>query len=104
VDADGRLHTAGSSNDQMRQLELFEIQQQQGPCPEAVRDREVVIAKDLEASRERWPLFASEALNSGFRSAHAIPMRLRDDTVGAINLLTPTPDAMTSEDLGVAQA
>ena len=36
----------------------------------------------------RWPHFATVAVEAGFRSAFALPLRLRDTTIGALNLVS----------------
>ena len=100
----GHLQPVAASTERIRLLELFELQNQDGPCLDAFRTGETVIAADLEQERERWPNFATEALQVGFRAAHSIPMRLRDDTIGAINLLRINTGDLTGEDTKLARA
>lgn len=100
----GHLQPVAASTERIRLLELFELQNQDGPCLDAFRTGETVIAADLEQQRERWPNFATEALQVGFRAAHSIPMRLRDDTIGAINLLRLNTGDLTGEDTKLARA
>jgi hypothetical protein len=63
-----------------------------------------VVAADLSEHVERWPGFAEQALSSGFRSAHSIPMRLRDTTIGAINLLRAKTGDLEQTDATLARA
>ena len=81
-----------------------ELQNQDGPCLDAFRTGQAVAAIDLEQHRERWPNFATEALQVGFRAAHSVPMRLRDDTIGAINLLSVEPGGLSADDASLARA
>src|SRR5450432_2585930 len=74
----GNLWLAASSSEAMRLLELFELQQQEGPCLDAFRTGERVGHENLEAGAGRWPSFASAAVEAGFESAFALPLRLRD--------------------------
>ncbi len=100
----GTLELAASSSEAMRLLELFELQEQEGPCLDAFRTGDLVEHEDLEAGTGRWPLFAGAAIRAGFRSALAIPLRLRDATLGALNLLSVTHVPMSQADMIVARA
>jgi transcriptional regulator with GAF, ATPase, and Fis domain len=80
------LHVVGASSEQSRLLELFQLQREQGPCLDCYRSRGAISVPDIDAAAERWPLFAAAALNSGYRSVHAMPLRLRKDVIGALNL------------------
>src|SRR5207247_3111960 len=84
----GSLGLVASSSEAMRLLELFELQEQEGPCLDAFRTGERVQHVNLDAGSGRWPSFSAAARKAGFRSALALPLRLRDATLGALNLLT----------------
>src|SRR5437588_3136797 len=86
----GELQVVASSSDAMRVLELFELQAEEGPCPDSYRTGEPVVNQDLATVDGRWPRFAPQALAAGFRSVHALPMRLRGVTIGALNLFRAT--------------
>ncbi len=100
----GGLRLVASSSEAMRLLELFELQAQEGPCLDAFRTGESVKHENLEADAGRWPMFATVAIQSGFLSAVALPLRLRDVTLGALNLLSVSRDPMADADLIVARA
>jgi transcriptional regulator with GAF, ATPase, and Fis domain len=104
VGPDGDLRVMASSSEAMRLLELFELQAQEGPCLECYRTGEPVVNQDLTTVNGRWPRFAPEALAAGFRSAHALPMRLRGVTLGALNLFRIEQGAMREADVVAAQA
>jgi len=63
-----------------------------------------VNATDLEEAGERWPTFTAEALRVGFRAVHALPMRVRNETIGALNLFRTETGALSEADLRAAQA
>ena len=99
-----RLGLVASSSEAMRLLELFELQAQEGPCLDAFRTGERVGPENLEATSPRWPLFSAAAVMAGFRSAVALPLRLRDATLGALNLFTVTVTPVDEADIVVARA
>jgi len=101
---DGALRVMASSSEAMRVLELFEVQAQEGPCLDCYRSGQPVIEADLATHASRWPRFVPEALAAGFRSVHALPMRLRGTIIGALNLFHIDPHAMGPADVGAAQA
>jgi GAF domain-containing protein len=88
----------------MRVLGVFELQTQDGPCLDAYRTGERVEHEHLRAGTGRWPRLATVALQAGFRSAFALPLRLRDMTVGAMNLFHAEQTPMDERDVIVARA
>ena len=104
VAPDGELRVMTSSSEAMRVVELFELQSQEGPCLDCYRSGEAVVNHDLAAADSRWPEFAAVALEAGFRSADAVPMRLRSQIIGALNLFRSEPGALNDRDVIVAQA
>jgi GAF domain-containing protein len=100
----GGLGLVASSSEAMRLLELFELQEQEGPCLDAFRTGERVGHENLDAGAGRWPSFSAAALQAGFVSASALPLRLRDVTLGALNLLSVTRAPMEEADVIVARA
>jgi GAF domain-containing protein len=98
------LGLVASSSEAMRLLELFELQAQEGPCVDAFRTGELTQHEILIAGSGPWPSFTAAALNAGFRSAFAIPLRWRDVTLGALNLLSVSQEPMGDADKIVARA
>ena len=101
---DGDLRVMASSSEAMRVLELFELQSEDGPCPDCFLSGKPVINQDLATVNGRWPRFAPQALAAGFRSVHALPMRLRDTVIGALNLFHVEAGEMRQADVDAAQA
>ena len=103
-DGNGQLHVLASSNEEARLLELLQVQADRGPCLRAFRTGERVLVDDLRADTERWPAFAAQAAEYNFRSVSALPLRLRAERVGALNLFRTETGALTPSHLAVGQA
>jgi GAF domain-containing protein len=104
VAPEGDLRVVASSSDEMRVLELFELQSEEGPCPDCYRTGEPALHANLAADEGRWPKFGPVALEAGFRSVHAVPMRLRGVTIGALNLFRADEGLLDEADVVAAQA
>ena len=96
ADSGGTLRLVAASTEQARVLELFQIQNDEGPCLDCYRSGQAVIVSDIQAGRAtaRWPRFAAAAGEMGFAGVHALPMRLRDQVVGTLNLFRIAPDGL----------
>jgi GAF domain-containing protein len=99
----GELQFVASSSEEMRVLELFQTQTNEGPCVDCYHDGLAITNHALSESDGRWPLFTPKALAYGFRSVHSLPMRLRGRTIGALNLFRTHQGTLTDEDAGMAQ-
>jgi hypothetical protein len=104
ADGNGRLRHAACSSEQMRLAELFEIQLEQGPCFDAYRRHAAISSDSPEDALTRWPAFAPRAIESGFLSVSAVPMRLRAQVIGALNLFSTDRRRLATADVRVAQA
>jgi transcriptional regulator with GAF, ATPase, and Fis domain len=104
ADRDGELRVMAASDEQVRLLELFQLQSDEGPCLESYRTGTPVIVADLTREIERWPRFATAAHRSGFTAVQALPMRLRDEVVGALNLFRAEPGPFDPAGTLIAQA
>ena len=101
---DGRLRVLASTSDAMRLLELFELQADEGPCLDCFRTGQPVGNEELTSAHARWPRFAAEALEAGFHSVQALPLRLRGNVIGALNLFHINAVEPGRADAEVAQA
>lgn len=102
-DQRGGLRVMASSSERARLLELFELQNEQGPCLDSFRTGKPVNAQDL-LEENPWPLFSAEAIEAGIRSVHSLPLRFRSETIGALNLFRTSPGLMAEVELEAAQA
>ncbi len=104
--ADGvdTLRVAAASTTRMHALELLEVQRRQGPCYDAYTRSQQIVVEDLWTCAERWPEVVSRARELGLCAVVASPMRLRTDTLGALNLFREEPGPFAEDDVAVVRA
>lgn len=102
--ARGELRVMASSSERMRALELIEFQNDEGPCRDCLLSGERVLNVRLDQAEDRWPRFAPQARESGFQMVHALPLRLRSDVIGAMNIFSPGLVELSGEDVNLTQA
>lgn len=100
----GDLRVVASSSEAMRIVEVFELQSQEGPCLDCYRTNAHIMNQDLAERGTPWPTFAPAALQAGFRSVHALPMRLRGQVIGALNLFRSDSGSLAPDDVLAGQA
>ena len=103
-DLRGGLQVLAATSEQTRLLDLLQIQSDAGPCLQAYRTGQQVLVEDLRSENTQWPEFAARASAEGFGAVYAIPLRLRTERIGALNLFRTQPVMMGDSDLLVAQA
>ncbi|MDA0249532.1 MAG: GAF and ANTAR domain-containing protein [Actinomycetota bacterium] len=103
-DMQGDLHVLASSSENTRLLELLQVEADLGPCLLAYRSGEQVAVDDLRVDSQRWPEFAKRAEEYNYRSVCALPLRLREERVGALNLFRNEPGSLVPADIAVGQA
>ena len=104
ADRRGVLHVVAASSEVTRNLELFQLQREEGPCLDCYRGGTAVVVADLSRERDRWPQFVAAATQAGFASVHALPMRLQDSVLGTLGLFGEEPGQLNDEDLDLGQA
>ena len=100
----GQLQLVASSNEHVRLLELFQLQSREGPCVDAFATGIRVGHPDLTAADSRWSQFAPAAIGAGFAAVDALPMRLRSEVIGALNIFRTGVGELTDSALYTAQA
>jgi GAF domain-containing protein len=99
----GVLRVVAASSERVELLELFELQNEEGPCLECYNAGSAVMADNLDEV-QAWPRFSEEARGSGFRAVQAVPLRLRGQVIGALNLFRAQPGRLDDQQLSVCQA
>ena len=104
ADPRGQLRLVAASSEAVRLLEIFQLEGEEGPCLETIRTGQPVIEPDLRHAQQRWPAFTPAALQAGFIAVHALPMRLREQILGGLNLFHDQPGPFDAADMRIGQA
>jgi len=103
ADRSGHLRVMAASTEQIAVLELFQVQNEEGPCLDSFRTGEVVIDSDMGPG-SIWPRFAAESVAAGYPSVCAVPLRLRNAVLGGLNLFMTDRVGLSATDIALAQA
>jgi GAF domain-containing protein len=103
-DQRGGWWPAAGSSEHAALVDVFASTAERGPCMECVRTGSVVSSADLVADLPRWPEFARIATSAGFHAVCAVPMRLREQVIGALALLNTGPVAIDGASVVLGQA
>jgi GAF domain-containing protein len=101
---DQHLDVIASTSEASRLIGLMQIRSGEGPCVEAVTTGKVVSVENRAEMGSRWPTFASQNEGLEYLSVHAIPLRLRGETIGSLNLFRNHEGALNQDDAIAAQA
>jgi hypothetical protein len=103
-DVDGELRLAAASFEHLQLLERIVLPYDEGPLLECARSGEPIARPDLRDAVGRWPTFANAAIESGFCSVHALPLRYDTAVIGAVELLRAERGAMPTAPLALLRA
>ena len=98
-----RLRLLAATSEQARELELFQLQADEGPCVDCYSSGLPVSIADVQGALERWPRFVPAAVDAGFASVHAVPMRAAGIVLGALGLFGTRRGELNDADLLVGK-
>jgi GAF domain-containing protein len=99
------LRVVAASSEAAELMELFQLQSDEGPCLDCFQNAAPVSIADLNDAVDRWPRFVAAVAERGqFRAVHALPLRLRGQAIGALNLFDREPGPLPEPDLALGQA
>lgn len=97
-------HGVAASAERVALIELSSQRHEEGPWQDCYRTGEQVAVPDLVAEQDRWPTYVEEVRQAGFAAVHAVPLRRREDLIGAVTLFRTTPGELEKPDAQLAQA
>ncbi|WP_099037303.1 GAF and ANTAR domain-containing protein [Mycobacterium neglectum] len=98
-----QLRLLAATTEQARELELFQLQADEGPCVDCYSTGQPVSVADLNDAIAQWPRFVPAALEADFASVHAVPMRAAGIVLGALGLFGSNSGELNDADRLVAQ-
>jgi GAF domain-containing protein len=104
ADVDGTLEVVASTSEASRLVEVMQLGASAGPCVDCYTTGETVSVPDISTTPDKWKAFRDSAAGQGFASVYALPMRLRETTIGALNLLRDETGELNERDVRAAQA
>jgi len=105
ADTRGVLRVTASSSERIRDLELYELQNHDGPCLECFTSGKPIVNVHLEAiAPDRWPRFAPRARGAGYCVVHAFPIRHRAQTIGMVNAFDSAERDLDPDDVHLGEA
>lgn len=104
ADQRGQLQVVASTTHEARIVELFALQVSEGPCLDCFESGRPVVNVRLDEAEDRWPSFTASAAEAGFRSTHALPLRLRNQVLGVVSLFCSRTATLSEDNLAVGQA
>lgn len=104
TNAADELEVVASTSEANTLVEIMQLDANAGPCLECFRTRAVVSLPDVDIGSSRWPDFSATALAQGIHSVYAIPLRLRETTIGTLNLMRNERGELNPHDIRAAQA
>jgi GAF domain-containing protein len=104
ADENDTLQVMASTSERSSLIEALQLQSHEGPCIQAYLTGEVVTIDDIRELEGHWARFQALAESQGFRSVHAVPLRLRNKRLGALNLFRERTGPLNSDDATMAQA
>jgi hypothetical protein len=98
-----QLRLLAATSEQARELELFQLQADEGPCVDCYATGQPVSIADIQPAIDQWPRFVPAAVGAGFASVHAVPMRAAGIVLGALGLFGARTGELDEADLLVGQ-
>lgn len=100
VQGRGRVETVATSDELPCAVDAAQYATGEGPCLEALWDREAVHTPDL-AVTDRWPAFAPRAVELGVRSMLSFRLFAEADGTAGLNLYNGRPGAFDEQSVSV---
>lgn len=104
VSGRGDLELLSSTRHDVTHLEVYQVQQDRGPCVEVARTGLRTSLPTPDALVDRWDDVGRAIVDGGFRAVHAVPLRWQGDSFGTLNAFSIHPRSLGDDEFGLLQA
>ena len=99
----GGMEVATANTEKGAIVERLEAELGEGPCSDALETGEQIAVPDLEQSVDAYPRFTPRALEAGVRAIHGLPLSVRGEVVGSVDLVATEVLHLGAAELATAQ-
>lgn len=82
----GTLELLAATSHRAADLELAQLQAEEGPCFDSINESVVVQVEGRDALLTRWPTTGRHMIEAGYDAVQATPMTWRGQTFGGLNI------------------
>ncbi|MDD7965900.1 GAF and ANTAR domain-containing protein [Actinomycetospora lemnae] len=97
ITEDRNVTSRGPSSEAVTKLDQLQTELAEGPCVDVITelpDDGVIVAQDLDgADAQRWPRFAPQAVEAGYRAILSTRLSTQEGIQAALNLYAAKPHA-----------
>jgi diguanylate cyclase (GGDEF)-like protein len=98
LDEQARPHFTAATDKRILVIERLQLELGEGPCILSFESGDAVISPDL-SKETRFAQFAARALEEGLGAVHSFPLRLDGRRLGALDLYSLGPHALSAGDI-----
>jgi GAF domain-containing protein len=98
----GKAVTAASTAALAVDVDELQYGADQGPCLDAAREHVIRVVEDM-TEEQRWPAYSPHAAERGVRSSMSVPLPVREQVLGAINVYSRSPRVFGEDDVAAAE-
>src|SRR5436305_11568950 len=91
-----QLRLLAATSEHAREMELFQLQADEGPCVDCYTTGQPVSVADVKRATERWQRFVPAAVGASKASVHAVPVRASGLLLRATAFINHSPDVLST--------
>ncbi|MGH2729631.1 MAG: ANTAR domain-containing protein [Actinomycetota bacterium] len=93
----GKIETLGMTEELVGTIDAVQYECGEGPCLSSIGEQATFEMSDMTTDTT-WPRFSTRAAEMGVRGLLSFVLRVSEDSLGALNLYSRSPNAFTPQD------